>query len=165
MPPLVIKPTSRIRIKIEFQPHTRARTHTHFSSDWWIQSFFKASPLEKSTAHYPVMAIGWTWNTTGRNQLLCCANFLPVLHNPRYDKRQKSLVWQTIFNNWLITKQQKLHQQETGKRNINIITRSLHNPNSNPRQTQSSTSTQCSTTRTHHHNLNRILLTWYRVLS
>ena len=103
MLPMVIKQTRRIRLKInrQVQPHTllfRCFTKPKVPCTIADESsrFFKANPLEKSIAHYPVMAIGRTWITTGRHKIQCCANFLLVLHNRRRGKRQKSLVWQTI---------------------------------------------------------------------
>jgi hypothetical protein len=85
MPPMVIKQTRRIRLKInrQVQPHTHASLQLLYkpkvpctiADESSRFSQVTANALEKSTADYPVMAIGWTWITTGRHQLLCCANF------------------------------------------------------------------------------------------
>ena len=64
MLPMVIKQTRRIRLKInrQVQPHTllfRCFTKPKVPCTIADESsyFFKANPLEKSTAHYPVMVM------------------------------------------------------------------------------------------------------------
>lgn len=150
---MVIKQTGRIRLKANRQVHA----HTRFSSAALQNNvslqlslmnpiiFYSQPTTEMHSRFYPVMAIGWTWITTGRHLLLCRATFRRALMIMSQEVQHKTTGKTGVpndLNNWLITR--RLHLTGNWKRKINIITRSLHNPNSNPRQTQSPTSTQCS---------------------